>query len=164
MRTSIHAGFVALVALCCAVCSSGQNGVIKSPVSVSISAPETVKLGSPIMLHIALRNESASAVTFSQERHSGQEGEFNYQVFVSFTDGGPVPDTDYGKKIRSHSLVRSGSSIILRLEPGKEISEDLDLTKLTKVSLLGTYVVHVERDSPPPLNVSSNSLRIRVEP
>ena len=165
MRSGIQFVIFALLAASGTVLGRGQDGGVTKPVSVSISAEETAKLGRPIMVHIVLRGESPTPVTLSHQRHSGQEGEFNYQVFVTYTDGEPVPDTEYGRKIRTHTLVRGhASSILMQLERGNEISEELDITKLVDLKLLGTYVVQVQRDSTPPLNVMSNSVRIRVEP
>lgn len=165
MRGKVQAVSVAIVSAFSLASGHGQSAVIKPTVTVSISAAGTAKLGRPIMLHIVLRNDGPSPGTVPEQRHSGEEGEFNYQVFVSPTDGEPLPDTEYGRKIRTHSLVCGyAPSIIYRLEPGNQISEDLDLTKLVKMDLLGTYIVQVERDSPAPLNVRSNSVRIRIEP
>lgn len=165
MRPAIQFVIFALLTASGTRVGRGQGSGATEAVSVSISAEETAKLGRPIMLHIVLRAESAMPLTITQNRHSGQEGEFNYQVFVTYLDGEPVADTEYGRKIRTHTLVRGyAPSMIDTLQRGNEIREDLDIAKLVQVKLLGTYVVQVQRDNAPPLNVRSNSVRIRVEP
>lgn len=148
-------------------CGLGQSDAPTKPqITLTISGPATASLGKAIMIHVTLRN-NGKAIRLPEQRHAGDEGEYNYQVFVQTEDGTPLPDSDYGMKIRTHALVRGYQSVLVAsLGPGQEIAENLNLTSLVNVRFYGTYVVWVERDDPVlgPLHLRSNSLRIRIEP
>jgi hypothetical protein len=104
----------------------------KPSLSLAIGVPQdTVKPGSPVVLHLAMANISAGDLDVSRGTVNGALPR-RVDVKVSDKDGQPVPETDYGMRI--HGMVRrggvgGGAGTTENMNPGDVIREESDLNK-----------------------------------
>ena len=138
----------------------------KSPFTVTISADHpTPKVGEPLMIHIVLERVSHDPIIVSQERHTGNRGEYNYRITVVHVDGSAVPDTEEGYRLKHGTYVGEFSILEKQLRLGERIEEDADLNNVVEITTPGYYVVQVERTVGlhVGLGIKSNKLLIRVK-
>ena len=149
--------------------SSAQTPGASSPsFTITISAAQSsVKIGSPAIIHIVLKNTSSAELRVPQVMHPGPEGELNYRIETSRTDGTNVPDTKLGRQAKNGRPYTSGSSMLVKfLSPGDEITENADLNRVVEITTPGDYRVRVERADPrySGMHVKSNSIVVHITP
>jgi hypothetical protein len=141
---SIPVAFAVLFAITLTVIA--QNA--KPPVSITINAPQTVKVGSKIRLDVTMTNISNHVVHghFEDLAH----GELNFDFDVRDSQGQPVPQTCYMKGAQGADR-GSCPEFIFRthkgygddlLKPGETITASADLIDLYDLQP-GTYTVQV---------------------
>jgi hypothetical protein len=145
---------------------TGQSpGTNESPFTITIAATQSpFNLGDPLMIHIVLKSTTRGELILPQDRHDGTRGEMNYWISVADPNGNPVPDTDYGQKLKNGHAVMSRSVTLKDLNFGDEVAEDVNLNNLVKITEPGDYVVLVERRDNVygPLHIKSNKLVIHI--
>jgi hypothetical protein len=147
MRTawkSIPVGFAILFAI--ALTGVAQSD--KPPVTITVSAPQTGKLGSKIQLDIVLTNVSNHIVGGYFEDLS--HGELNFDFDVRDSQGQTVPETCYMKAVEGAPR-GSCPDYILRthkgfsedsIKPGETVTASADLSQLYDLQP-GTYTVQL---------------------
>jgi hypothetical protein len=113
--------------------AAAQDPQPKKPsLSLNISLPQdTVKPGSPVVLHLAMTNISDGDLDVGRSTVNGALPR-HVDVKVLDKDGQPVPETDYGMRI--HGRVRrggvgGGAGTTENMKPGDAIREESDLNK-----------------------------------
>jgi hypothetical protein len=140
--------------------------------SVAISAPQTaVKAGSEIKINIILANTSDRQLVITVDR--GAQGEFDYTIKLSDSNGHEPPETKYFRAVRGKdasdpgdttTLVVSPSSGLKGLKPGETFKSTIDLTELYNLQQ-GRYAIQLERfDDKSKTLVKSNKLTVSVIP
>jgi hypothetical protein len=124
-----------------------QDAQPKKPsLSLNISVPQdTVKAGSPVVLHLAMTNISDGDLNMSRAAINGVvPRQMDVKVFDK--DGQPVPETDYGMRIHGrvrHGGVGIGVGTTENMKPGDVIREESDLSKEFELKP-GKYTVQAE--------------------
>lgn len=141
--------------------------------SVTISAPQAVKVGSAAILNIAVTNTSSTTTPFSSG-YGEDQGEFGCDFSVLTAEGKPAPETRYMKAVEGKDqgpgpqLVISTRSLSTRLAPGESMKFRADLNKLFDLEP-GKYTVQLSRfesawEGRPEAVVKSNTITITVTP
>src|SRR5580658_9190019 len=134
MRGIFRVLFAAVMLCGSNTCWAGENS---SPLSISVRArEETVPRGGPIILEVRVVNVSDKSVPL--EKYGGQEGIQGaaYLFLVKLSD----PD---GAIQMSHPLDTIASGGAIRLRPGAEIKEVVQVGKRLDLSRAGPYMIQV---------------------
>ncbi|MGH9561435.1 MAG: hypothetical protein ACRD3S_08265 [Terracidiphilus sp.] len=164
--------FVAL-AFALSALLSGRHAIAATnsqpEMSLTLSSSQSVmKAGGPVLLTVTVKNISDHVVGVEENRASMQE--INYRVTVLDKSGKEASTTALHRMLRGKPSegdpvsVFNSSELLIPLDPGKTLTDPIDLSKLYSLSP-GTYSVQVERtfDSQQ-TPVQSNTLTITVNP
>ncbi len=87
----------------------------EQPFTLTIAAEQPpAKVGSPIIIHVALRSISEKTLTIPEARHDGAHGEYNYRASVVGPKGISPPDTKHGRNMKKGGEVRTLTSTIIK--------------------------------------------------
>lgn len=122
---------------------------------------ETFAIGEPIMASLLTRNSGSRARTVMVA-----DPEKVYRLVVKDEAGLSVPLTQYGDKVQK-SLEDFLSRGFIKLKPGQEVQDRIQIDKLYKMNLPGTYYITAKRaifrqDNKGPAEVVSNTVKIKV--
>jgi hypothetical protein len=153
----------AIFALCASVASVSQTS--RSTLSLSISLPQqVVKAGSSVEVDITRKNISKHPVGVGQVVGTVER---DYEVIVCTSDGHPVPETEFGRKIHGPDKDRDRfESIVLgTLNPGQKMHQQLYANAIYELTSPGTYSIQVAQiDSTSNLVIRSNTVTLTVTP
>jgi len=150
--------YFALVLLVLGICL-GRTAAAEGPGAMLSATPQSavVGLGDEIILDVSLRNVSPDALKLSVWPNFSQ-GEYDYRVEMTRSDGGAVG--------RRKSEVITGNIFYtsVKLNPGDEIREEIDLGSVFDISAAGVYTVRVSRmiSGNPESMIYSNFVNIEV--
>jgi hypothetical protein len=128
------------------------------------------KVGEPISIDIILTNISNKALGIAFDMAG--RSEFTYEVFVDNQQGVEAPYTPYLRALRGKlrepgdpdMLIQSDRKMWI-VQPGKAVTTHMDITRLCKIEVPGTYTVWVERlDQSSGIRVRSNTVSLTVNP
>jgi len=138
-----------LMVLLCDIAAAQQAQKGKPEFSISISAPESLKVGSRMMIGITVSNTSGRAITFDGD--DLYRGERNFNVEMLDSAGAFPPETRYLKAIKGEDqgpgptrLVVNGKYFQRDLKPGESLKGELNLTELYDLKA-GSYTVTLWR-------------------
>jgi hypothetical protein len=156
MDTRLTLAILAMAATSCyAVAAEAVTDTDKPILALTLTAPRSVKSGSPLSVEIALTNLCAGTVLVGGGR---RPPEFLYTFEVLDSVGKPAPLTEGGREFvlgertvvgpdgqpRSEKIrVWVGSGWEQRLEPGKAFKTQLSVTGLFDLRRPGTYTIQV---------------------
>lgn len=133
------------------------------------STQAEAKVGEPINIDITLTN--ASGKPFSLKFERGGRSEFSYELYVDDPNGAVAPYTPYlralkNKKESGDPDIQIDTSMgVWTVQPGKSMTTHMDITRLYKIEVPGTYKVWVERvDESTGIRVKSNAVSVTVNP
>ena len=156
---SVTFAITTLMLLCAA--SLAQAG---PPFALFLHAQEpTIKSNSEVNVVVTLENISSREIGILKSTP-----EFDYSVDVRDEAGKIVPDTDYGRKLKTPGTVEiSASAIIVPLKPNEVIEDRLCVSKLYEMHTPGKYLIKMSRTIPEDIGkgvVNSNSITVTVVP
>ena len=135
----------------------------KPPLSVVVSpASQTVKSGADVTLKVTVRNTAShELVFFDRIRICG------YPIKIRDADGNQPPET--AAKQQSHCdrkpELDEARNILIRLNPGDSVDEEITVSFYYDVRRTGTYTVQVSRHLPAEISkedIPSNSVTFVV--
>jgi len=132
------------------VCSSdAQERAYKAPRAVEHSLTircrqNQVKAGSDISVEVVETNTSLHEIDTVFITKPPGLGELLYRAYVRNEKGDLVPETEYGREIRTGEVAVGSSSFLGSLKPGQSKIDTLILNKLYDLSQPGKYTVQVE--------------------
>jgi hypothetical protein len=134
--------------------------------SFRLSSPPSLRLNTPVDLHIRLYNNSNKPVSFLQ--YDGyQHGEADYIVDIKMSNGQNVLGiNNIGYTEQSLPTLLNGFYKPTNLEPGSFLGDNIILNRIYDMSVPGRYIVQVKRKLPAELGgyyVLSNKAVIIVE-
>jgi hypothetical protein len=134
--------------------------------SLTLSASQlTVRGGGPVVVTVTVTNISGHVIGVEEDRASSQE--HNYKVTVRGEHGEDAPTTAYHRMLRGQpsqddpEIVINSSELLVPLDPGKTLTDSIDLTKLYSLKP-GVYSIEVERTFDNQVIIHSNTLMITV--
>ena len=161
-------GLMCLLAFAPSVVAASQATEAKPPFTVTISSPQSdVRIGTPIVIHIVLKSTSEKQITVPEAIHAGNQGEYNYRIFVHGPGGNVPSDTPHGARMKKGGEVETMSRVLIYpLNLGDEITDDVDLNNVVAITTPGDYVVEVERADRlySDQHIRSNKLVLHVAP
>lgn len=157
-RHTLALSFAAVLAACVVSSTYGSEAVMS--LKINASTP-TVSLGHTLVVQVELTNTSDREIRLY--RAVGHvEAEVTYSVMMSDSAGRAVQRTPYGDAAEKNQLV--GSRRVVTLEPGQNLTQKMELTKLFRIVQPGTYALRVGRRWPAETGqtVWSNTLILTV--
>jgi len=139
----------------CAVAARAATDVDKPVLGLSLTAPRSVKSGSPLEVQIDLKNLAAGTTIVGGSR---RPPEFYYSFTILDSAGKAVPLTEAGREFvlgertvvgpdgqrRSEKILAwTGSGWERRLAPGEVLKTQLYVTGLFDLGRPGTYTIQV---------------------
>ena len=122
----------------------------KPEFSIAVSAPVSVKSGSPILLEITVSNVSNHLIAFDTD--IARYAERSFDIRVTDSNGKPVQATPYMQAVRGESEEPKGPTILVEpttvwweLQPGEILKQTADLRKSFEFKP-GKYTVQVSRN------------------
>lgn len=123
--------------------------------------------GTPILVHVTLKNISSKSLNF------GDRGVGKFQFKITKQSGQVVSLSPYGKKLFSPTWpsspfrLDSDSFVLDQLPPGKDCSWDEDVSRLYFMDALGIYRITLVKsnlmtDRYTPSDVKSNTIIVRI--
>jgi hypothetical protein len=165
-RVLLFVGMLAAVSGGAAQSGSSEN-VSKPPFSLTISAPQDVKVGAPVIVKITLTNTSDHDIPGGAVAMEEGTSIQDFDIKVRDSKGRPLAETEYGMTVRGRSPHQSGlfsTVFALRpLKPGKSRGEKRELSREFDLGRRGKYMVHAEIFDPDSnLLVKSNTITVAV--
>jgi len=154
--------FAALTAIAFA---SQPNGLTPS-FTLTISAPQRIVEGDPVVLEIKIANTSDATEHFVFTHYGGVAQEYKYEVCDE--KGKEVPLVEHPPTRRRDGSVLitpsrpPGSTMVGEIQPGKFILEGSSLSDRFRLDQPGTYTVRVSRAPKWSPRIYSNSITITV--
>ena len=120
------------------------------------------KKGEPVFFILTMKNNSEHTLHFALTSPF-----FNYRATVLDSQGKPVPETEFFRKMREglNNRIESGRNILVVLKSRDTQQDTIELSYLYELANPGEYTVQIERDMPPELGsgvVKSNIVKITV--
>ncbi|HLJ27972.1 MAG TPA: hypothetical protein VKY85_14780 [Candidatus Angelobacter sp.] len=141
----------------------------KRPPSFSLrirlaNSKKTVPAGAEVKISITMKNVSRSQIFF--EAAPGLPQLSGFLPDVRDANGRPVPLTDQGKQY-FYGAYTTTSDIMVPIEPGKTMVQEMELDKLFDLSHSGQYKIQVVRNDIQPetavkSSVKSNVLKLKL--
>ncbi|MBO0861839.1 MAG: carboxypeptidase regulatory-like domain-containing protein [Chloracidobacterium sp.] len=131
-----------------------------------LAAQNRVKAGDPIEIAITMKNLSDHDITMRKWAGNTQ-AELDFGIIVKGNNGATLNETRYKKGVNRGIGSIAGSSRLLTLNPGEEITEKSKINKLYDMSIPGGYTVQVEKELPASEGkgmVKSNTITVIVTP
>lgn len=129
----------------------------------------SVHVGESLIVAISLTNITDSTTGVRED--ISHKGEFTYRVFAYAENQKKAPTTAYSRALWGGSLpddppVSADSSFVTRrIQPGKSLVNNVDVTSLYDLTHPGTYTIWVERtDRVSHMLVKSNTVNISMTP
>jgi hypothetical protein len=134
-----------LVLVCALILTSTPTrGQSEAPFSIRVKAPaKVVELGSDITVQIVLTNASDHELHLWKIPGYAPQAEFYYAFDVRDDQGRELPETEYGRRMKSGFM--RGSRISYTVAPGESVADEAVMTKLYNFSQPGKYTVQISR-------------------
>lgn len=133
------------------------------------STQAEAKVGEPIIIDITLTNTSDKALSIAFEK--GGRSEFTYDFYVADPHGAEAPSKPYLRAFKNKrkpddpDIQIDTSMKVWIVQSGKSMTTHMDITRLYKIEVPGTYTVWVERlDESTGIRVKSNAVSVPVNP
>jgi hypothetical protein len=146
--------------------ASTKQVVNKPDLSLTISTKQdVVKVGSGLIVTILLTNTSSQGIEVS---HSVTDHtEFTHDFDVLDEKGKMVAHTKYGDEVKGEDQKQPpgivDSFVLLPLEPGQAMKDEIDIAKLFDLSAPGKYTIQIRRGERG-IKLKSNVLTVTLTP
>jgi hypothetical protein len=122
----------------------------KEPFSLTVqSSSSNYKIGSEIRLDIIVTNTSESTIGL-QTGPGVRMAERHFNVVAVGPDGTVAKETPYGLHVHGKdnkgSISAPGSRYVEEIPAGKQIHQEIDISKMYDLTSSGTYSIYVTRD------------------
>ncbi|MFZ0980391.1 MAG: hypothetical protein WAN23_13410 [Candidatus Acidiferrales bacterium] len=158
-----------------AVSQSGtQVSQGSSVISLVLAAvKDTVKVGSPVLMKVTMRNRSGHQ-TFYWRENSESPGSFEYRIDVLNDKSNVAPMTEFGRALKTRddpayltadTMPPQSSGGWRTLKAGEAVAEVIDISKLYDLSHAGKYSVKFRRlDEESKTFADSNIVTVTINP
>jgi len=134
-----------------------EKKVVFKGFAMTASLPEKSIAGSAIKLRIKLENQGKEeAIWISFLQYS------DYDLKVLNAKGEPVGNTQFGKSVGGGIASKTGSGLMVRLAPGKEMEQSINLARIFDLTVPGQYTL--EAVFGPDLKIENITFEVTEEP